>query len=165
VEVDILILEEVVQAMTGFFKDNPLNVVPELNNLQLYDPPLVAVAAPDDPLFERLKAADAVGPQHMSPQEWLDGSKAVVSYFLPFTPTVRKTNRTLGLPSVEWLYARIEGQTFNAAMSNFLADYFIAAGFRAIVPAVDPRFKVVNRRSNWSERHVAFIAGDRKSVV
>jgi epoxyqueuosine reductase len=159
VEVEILNLEEVVQAMTGFFKDNPLNIATELNNLQLYDRPLVAVAAAADPLFDRLKEADAVGPQHMSPPEWLSGSKAVVSYFLPFTPAVRKTNRTLGLPSVEWLYGRIEGQVFNEAMTKFLVDYFAAAGFKAVAPSLDPRFKVVNRRSNWSERHVAFVAG------
>ncbi|MDR3589038.1 MAG: epoxyqueuosine reductase [Negativicutes bacterium] len=154
-----MILDEVVQAMAGFFKDNPLNVVPALNNLQLYDPPLVAVAAADDPLFERLKEADAVGPHHMSPQEWLDGSKAVVSFFLPFTPAVRKANRTLGLPAVEWLYGRIEGQVFNDAMHKFLVDYFTAAGVRVVAPSIDPRFKVVSRRSNWSERHVAFVAG------
>jgi len=152
-------LEEIVQAMNRFFKDNPLNIASELNNLQLYDPPLVAVAAATDPLFDRLKEADAVGPQHMSPQEWLPGSKAVVSYFLPFTPTVRKANRTLGLPSVEWLYGRIEGEKFNQAMHKFLVDYFTAAGYQAVAPALDPRLKVVSRRSNWSERHVAFVAG------
>ena len=155
----MLLLAEVVQAMTGFLQDSPLNVAKELNNLQLFDPPLVAVAAAADPLFDRLKDAAAVGSQHMSPQEWLNGSKAVVAYFLPFTLTVRQANRTLGLPAVEWLYGRIEGQKFNEALERFLVDFFTAAGYRAVAPAIDPRHKVVNRRSNWSERHVAFVAG------
>lgn len=152
-------LEAVSQAMAGFFRDNPLNVAKDLNNLQMYDLPLVAVAAAGDPLFERLKEETAVGPHHMSPQEWLSGAKAVVSYFLPFTLAVRKANRTYGLPSIEWLYGRIEGQVFNEAMTKFLVDYFTAAGYKALAPSLDPRFKVVNRRSNWSERHAAFVAG------
>ena len=40
-----------------------------------------------------------------------------------------------------------------------LAEKLAAAGYTAIVPAQDPRFSISVRRSNWSERHVAFIAG------
>jgi epoxyqueuosine reductase QueG len=152
-------LEDIVKAMNGFFEANPLNVAAELNSLQLFDPPLVAVAAADDPLFDRLKEADAVGPGHMSPKEWQSGSKAVVSYFLPFTATVRKANRSLGLPALEWLYGRIEGERFNQALEKFLVGYFAAAGYRALAPTSDRRFTVVDRKSNWSERHVAFVAG------
>ncbi len=32
-------------------------------------------------------------------------------------------------------------------------------GYAAVAPAQDARFAVNERRSNWSERHVAFIAG------
>lgn len=40
-----------------------------------------------------------------------------------------------------------------------MVKYLREAGYQAISPAMDSRFAVVNRRSNWSERHVAFIAG------
>ncbi|MDR3561654.1 MAG: epoxyqueuosine reductase [Negativicutes bacterium] len=157
--VAVLLLEDIIQATTRFAEESSLNLAKDLNDLQIFDPPLLAVAAADDPLFESLKEEDAVGPQHLSPNQWLPGSRAVVSYFLPFTQPVRKANRTMGLAAVEWLYGRIEGEMFNNGLRRFLAEYFTAAGFQAIVPPHDPRFKVVSRRSNWSERHVAFIAG------
>ncbi len=40
-----------------------------------------------------------------------------------------------------------------------LADLLKQGGYEAVFPTVDPRFKIINRRSNWSERHTAFIAG------
>jgi epoxyqueuosine reductase QueG len=95
----------------------------------------------------------------LSPNEWLSSAKAVISYFLPFTKRVRETNRLLGLPSTEWLYGRIEGERFNVALREFVARLFIDAGYDAVAPALDTRYTVTSRKSNWSERHVAYIAG------
>ena len=85
--------------------------------------------------------------------------ESVISYFLPFTKRVREANRLLGLPATEWLYGRIEGERFNVALREFMAHLFIDAGYDAVAPALDARYKVTNRRSNWSERHVAYVAG------
>jgi epoxyqueuosine reductase QueG len=38
-----------------------------------------------------------------------------------------------------------------------LSALYVKSSFRA--PALDSRFAVVDRRSNWSERHAAFVAG------
>lgn len=142
-----------------YFADTSMNNVTELNNLRLYDLPLVGVAAAIDPLFARLREPDAVGPMHKLPEEWLAGSRSIISYFLPFTEEVRSANRTPGDPATEWLYGRIEGQIFNNALSSMLAHKLSEAGYPTVIPAQDQRFSIVNRRSNWSERHVAFIAG------
>ena len=147
------------QFMAEFTRTSPLNKVVDLSDLQIFDAPLVGVASWDDPLFEQLKQPDAVGDHHLLPQEWLTGSRSVIAYFLPFTPVVRQSNRQAGLPSTEWLYGRIEGQTFNNALAQATAEWLRNQGVQAVVPALDHRFSVVNRRSNWSERHVAFIAG------
>jgi epoxyqueuosine reductase QueG len=152
-------LEDVAAAAADFVRESPLNRVEELGGMAIYDPPLLAAAAADDPLFTRLKDADVVGPHHLSPAEWLDSAGSVVSYFLPFSATVRKANRQPGLPATEWLYGRGEGEIFNDALRRFLAEKLIAAGYQAIAPVLDPRFAVIERRSNWSERHVAHIAG------
>ena len=72
---------------------------------------------------------------------------------------MREANRLLGLPATEWLYGRIEGERFNVALREFVVHLFIDAGYDAAAPALDARYNVTNRRSNWSERHVAYIAG------
>ena len=155
----ILNLINIEQTIQEFCLNSKLNKIEELDHLQLFDKPLVGVADTQDQLFDCLKEEDVVGPQHMSPQQWLASSQAVISYFLPFTKTIREANRFMGLPSQEWLYGRIEGELFNRGLCQFLVDWFRETGYEAIAPAVDERFKVVNRRSNWSERHVAYVAG------
>jgi epoxyqueuosine reductase len=152
-------IDELAAAAAAFADESPLNRVPALGGLQIFDPPLVGVAAADDPLFARLKDPGAIGPRHLSPREWLSAANTVISYFLPFTAAVRHANRQPGLPAAEWLYGRIEGEMFNDALRRHLADLLAAAGHQVLVPVFDPRFAVVERRSNWSERHVAHIAG------
>ena len=152
-------LNSLEQFMAEFTRTSPLNKVAELSDLQIFEVPLLGVASADDPLYEQLKQPEAVGDHHLLPQEWLAGSQSVISYFLPFTPAVRQSNRQAGLPSTEWLYGRIEGQTFNNALAQATAEWLRNQGVQALVPALDRRFAIMNRRSNWSERHVAFIAG------
>ncbi len=142
-----------------YTETSPKNRVAGLDNLQLFDSPLLAVADAGDPLFPALKKSSIVGPSHMSPSEWLTEATSVVSYFLPFSDKVRKANRIPGLPAKEWLYGRIEGEQFNRSLSQYLVQYLMDKGCRAIAPGLDRRFKVINRISNWSERHVSFIAG------
>lgn len=154
-----MFLQTIREKIDGFVLTSPLNLVNELEMLRIYDQPLIGIASADDELWEKLKEPDAVGAQHLSPQEWLTGAKAVITYFLPYTKRIRQTNRSKGLPSTEWLYGRYEGEIFNNALRSFIVDFVEKAGGRAIAPALDKRFAVVDRRSNWSERHVAYVAG------
>ncbi|WP_371372378.1 epoxyqueuosine reductase [Sporomusa aerivorans] len=147
------------QAVAEFIAGTPLNTVNEIGLDRIYDRPLVGVARADDALFTALKSADVVGPHHLSPGEWLAGAHTVLSYFLPFSKTVRVANRQGDLPAVEWLYARIEGEAVNNALREFLVEWFQQAGSQVVSPGLDTRLRVVDRRSNWSERHVAYIAG------
>jgi epoxyqueuosine reductase QueG len=151
--------KDVSELIQRFVLTSPLNTIKELGDLQIYEAPLVAVAAADDELFEQLKAADAAGPQHKLPTEWLPEAKAVIVYFLPFSERVRQANRKQGVAATEWLYGRIEGEQFSVGLRQYLLAALQAAGCQAVAPSLDPRFAVTQRRSNWSERHVAFVAG------
>jgi len=152
-------IEQIIALANDFTRTSPLNRMAALGGLRLFEPPLVGVATADDPMFARLKAPEAVGPHHLLPAEWLAGGKSVLSWFLPFTAAVREANRESDLPALEWLYGRIEGQVFVNALTANLIEALAQGGHRALAPSLDPRFAVVSRRSNWSERHVAFIAG------
>lgn len=151
--------DEIAGWMNDFTQSSALNVVPELQNMRIFDVPLTGIADADDPLFERLKSETAVGAVHLSPREWLPEGQAVLSFFLPFSEAVRVANRTPGDPATEWLYGRIEGHHFVNALARHLVDNLSGAGVAALAPTLDDRFAVINRRSNWSERHVAFVAG------
>jgi epoxyqueuosine reductase QueG len=127
--------------------------------LRIYDPPLLAVASAGDPLWEAFKEPQVIGPRHRSPGEWLPGARSVVSWFLPFTLRVRAANRNQGVTATEWIYARWEGEMCNVALAKAMEGLLRAWGARAVAPMADPAFRVVDMRSNWSERHAAFAAG------
>ncbi|HWR07252.1 epoxyqueuosine reductase [Sporomusa sp.] len=152
-------LRTIEQAIAGFIAETPLNAAAEIGLARIFDQPLVGVAGAGDVLFDTLKEANIVGPNHLLPQDWLPAARSVISYFLPFTRAVREANRRGEQPAVEWLYARIEGELVNNALRKFLVEWFVKAGYEAVAPGLDARFAVVNRKSNWSERHVAFVAG------
>lgn len=154
-----MLLDAIKENMAEFIQNNPQNFVEELDMMQIWDQPLIGVASASDPLWEKLKEPNVIGPDHLTPDEWLSGAKSIISYFLPFTEHVRSSNRSKGLPSKEWLYGRCEGEIFNNALRRLIVRLIETAGGKAVAPALDERLTVANHVSNWSERHVAFIAG------
>lgn len=135
-----------------------------LIGMRIFDPPLMGVADAGDPLFEKMKEASVIGPHAMAPIEWLPQAKSVISFFLPFSKEVRDSNkREKEWPSQEWLHARIEGQAFVSDLCRYLDSILKEAGHMNIIPVTDSRFSMNDKpprfTSNWSERHVAFVAG------
>lgn len=155
----MLVIDDIIKSASDFADISPLNYIPDLENMRLFDAPLMGVANADNPMFSSLKNPEIVGPHHLLPADWLPSAASVVSYLLPFTLQVRTSNRDQGLPSIEWLYGRIEGEQFNQALMRFISEMLISNSFQAVAPALDSRLSLTEMRSNWSERHVAFTAG------
>lgn len=152
-------MESLLRSMGDFVDSSEMNRVPQIGLERIYDRPLAAVAAADDPLFSELKRDEVIGAHTRSPDEWLPQARAVVCYFLPFSREVRKSNAQAGLPSTEWLYGRMEGEAMNNALRQHLTRLLQEAGTQALAPVSDARFGIERNRANWSERHVAYIAG------
>lgn len=145
--------------LSDFVEEDPRNSMAAHGGMKIYNSPLVGFASAEDPLFDDFRVPGIVSPGFLKPEDWLAGAKTVVSYFLPFTKEVRDSNRRPGLPSEEWVSARIDGEAFNDVVRSYLVGLLKEAGAQAVSPVLDPRFKVTDRVSNWSERHVAFAAG------
>ena len=88
-----MFLRTLEEDIANFTKNSSQNFVDELNMMQIWDPPLVGVAGASDPLWEKMKEPQVIGPDHLTPKEWLPGAKSVISYFLPFTEHIRNSNR------------------------------------------------------------------------
>jgi len=164
--------------VTDFVRASPENytakeaaIRPSLAGLRFFDEPLFGYAAADDVFFAEFKKPGIIGPDFMSPNEWLPEAKSVISVFLPFTIQVRTANRkNMDWPADEWLHARVEGQMFQDSVCRYMEGLFIQEGFSALAPMIDPRRKWGNSSitdkadqsyytSNWSERHIAYAAG------
>ncbi len=139
--------------------------------VQYYDEPLVKFAATDDSLFEQYK--EIIGPFHLTPREafelefgegrFKDG--AVISIVLPVSETIRKSNRVKkDFASPEWALLRTFGdEVFINQLVDSTVAYLQQQNLRALSPGRSKSFKIFNTESgatsNWSERHIAYVAG------
>lgn len=136
--------------------------------MKIFEPPILAFGSADDEYFAILKQPSVIGKDFLLPKEWLPQSKTVISIFLPFSKEVKKGNRRNTFwPTEEWLHGRIEGQNLLNKLCIHLESELINAGYNSLVPTLDERFwslkdypqPELSYKSNWSERHIAFICG------
>lgn len=117
--------------------------------------PLTGFAAADDPMFNQLRKL--VREEHIMPEDVVKGAKTVISYFIPFTRELAHTNSNGLSCSREWAAAYVETNRMIADLNAFLAGKLKEHGYEAASP--DWCFDREKLTSNWSQRHVAFIAG------
>lgn len=147
-------------------------MIPGGESLTIFEEPLIGFSSAEDELFSQYKAPEAIGPIFWGPKEWLPEARSVVSFFFPFTETVRKSNlESSSEPSIQWLYGRIEGQRYINEYMGKVKQWLEDQGVKACVPSSDKRFMLqmdsvgneekpeLHADSRWSERHAAYACG------
>jgi len=119
--------------------------------------PLVGFASAEDTLFKELKKA--VSPTHALPAELLPGAGTVVAYFLPFEEFIVHSNCAGRLASREWAQAYVETNVLIKKINFHMKDYLESQGYAVLVMPPTHNFDPHNLISDWSHRHVAFVAG------
>ena len=138
--------------------------------LELFEKPLIGYADVNDPLFDEFCTNPKIlNNKFMHPLKWLPKANTVISVFFPFTDEVKKSNiMDLHDPSGQWLQARFEGQKHLNEITRYMLVRLMDEGYDSMAPALDPRYKgsFTEKRSknmdyatNWSERHIAYVAG------
>ncbi len=163
-------IEEDVKSFAG---TNPLNRLPSDRDYIIFDEPLVRFADGADPLFTEYKTI--IAPTHLTPREALaqacnkspedlPARLSVISWVLPIQENARKANRREKLvPSRLWSHTRWYGEQFNDEMRRHVPEILTDRGYLAVAPMLQPYFKTFSNEkglySNWSERHIAYAAG------
>lgn len=135
--------------------------------------PLTGFASGSDPLFKSYKKL--IGDFHWTPKEAMkmaypdtifdENELSVISWILPQTENTLADQRCENeLPSSRWVHSRHYGEKFNEYLRTKIRDTFTALGIKAAAPAIMEGFgyresEKFGLASNWSERHVAFVAG------
>lgn len=139
-----------------------------------WEAPKLAFARGNDPLFAWLKTD--IGPFLWTPEEAfaqafpgapVPGTQlSVISWVLPQTAKTKADQlRQREVPAERWARSRFFGEAFNYQLRLHLAMQLCGAGCRAVAPETLPSFSARCRSeryglaANWSERHVAWIAG------
>ncbi|WP_072908011.1 4Fe-4S ferredoxin [Malonomonas rubra] len=168
-----LTLEQIETVILDFWQGSPLNSLHMQGGEKAWKQPHIAVAAASDPLFVEIKKM--IGPFYWTPEEafalgrpGLQASAeelSVISYVLPQTEATRSDQRAMNeLPAERWARSRYHGEEFNCGLRSHLAGRLSAAGYPAVAPErlLDFDYRTSEKfgiASNWSERHVAFVAG------
>lgn len=89
---------------------------------------------------------------------------SVISWVLPIHRATRESNRSqTEIPSKPWAHTRHYGEQFNNALRRFVVDLLRDMGYKATAPMTEPFFRRFTNEnglvSNWSERHIAYVAG------
>lgn len=122
-----------------------------------WQPPLVAFAAADDPLFPEVH--NQVSPTHALPADLLVDARTVIVYFIPFHEDV-VTSNIAGVPcSREWAVAYIETNRLIADLNQHLAGWLAGRGYSGVATPATHNFDPQKLISDWSHRHIAYIAG------
>ena len=122
-----------------------------------WEDPLVGFARAADPLCADLKRW--VSETHSLPKDLLDGARTVIAYFVPFNRKTPLTNRQGEKASIDWAIAYLETNRLLTDLSQHLSEALEREGFQTALVPPTHNFDEKRLISNWSHRHLAWIAG------
>ena len=125
--------------------------------LHVFDDPIMGVTTADDPYWAELLKPEAVGPQMLLPNQWLESARSVVCFFLPISKQIKAYGKeSFTEIKKEWLFARTDAHWVLMSMCEYVADQLKNAGYSYIIPQNDPRYTV--RSSAIHEPNEMFIS-------
>lgn len=154
-----LIMEDVMKVLVEQLINEFVGSYKQINNTQtVWREPLIGFANSNNGLF--LKIKEMIDDNYLLPHDILPEAKTVVSYFIPFTEEMVKTNKGGKIPSREWAVAYVETNILLDELAEHLISSLEEVGVKADMarfpkPGYDTK-KVV---SYWSQRHVAYACG------
>jgi epoxyqueuosine reductase QueG len=177
--------QDIIQIATCFIRNSEENYIKKeiaistkVEGMKIFDDPIFAFGDVDDKYFSLFKEPSIIGKHFLPPKEWLTQAKTIISFFLPFSESVRNSNKQDKVwPSEGWLHGRIEGQSLLNNLSLHLERELIKKGYKSVIPSLSKNFwsrtgyndsKSLKEyreaslpvfTSNWSERHIAFLCG------
>ncbi len=102
---------------------------------------------------------EIVAPAHLEPCDLLRGAQTVICYFIPFSEEVVCSNIKGSFSSREWGVAYLETNNLIEDLNQNLKKELSKLGAGAALIPATHNFNEETLLSNWSHRHVAFMAG------
>ncbi|MFZ5969502.1 MAG: epoxyqueuosine reductase [Bacillota bacterium] len=143
----------IIKQISQYIKEYPK----QKGTMTRWEEPIVAFASARDPMFIELKKI--VSPTHALPENFLDQAETVISYFIPFQPWVAVSNVEGKESSKEWATAYVETNRLIYDINVYVKEKLAELGYCSTVIPATHNFNEEKLISDWSHRHVAWIAG------
>jgi len=143
------IIETIKSTVTDYEASNHLD--------KFWKEPIVEKVSAKDERLKTLKEAVSIG--HLMPHDILSDAKSIVSFFIPFNENIVKSNIEGTVASKEWVMAYIKTNDLLKTISEAIETLMEQNGYKAGKIPATHNFDAKILMSNWSHRHIAFIAG------
>lgn len=128
----------------------------ESKSKELLRKPIVGFSSANNPLYEKL--TEIIGTEHLHPKDILPNAKTVVSFFIPFSEGVVKSNQRNSAVSREWGKSYVEANKLINQISDSLVDFLGNKNINSATIKATHNFDEKILKSAWSHRSAAVIA-------
>jgi epoxyqueuosine reductase QueG len=143
------IINAIKTAIIDYETDNHLNT--------LWKEPIIEIISAHDKRLKLLKTA--VSAEHLMAGDILPDAKSIISFFVPFRENIVKSNIKGIMASEKWAIAYIKTNDLIKTINDKIEIVMSQNGYKAGKIPATHNFDVAKLTSNWSHRHIAYIAG------
>ena len=130
----------------------------DINQLsELWEDPVVEIISANNEKLLTLK--EAVSQSHYMPCDILPDAKSIISFFIPFHKKVVESNIKGTKASREWAIAYIKTNDLIKTINDKIELLMDERGYKTGKIPATHNFDKDKLISNWSHRHIAYIAG------
>jgi epoxyqueuosine reductase QueG len=123
----------------------------------LWKEPIIEIISSKNEKLKLLK--EAVSIEHFMPFDILPDAKSIISFFIPFHENIVKSNIKGIMASKEWAIAYIKTNDLIKTINDTIETLMEQRGYKTGKIPATHNFDVKKLISNWSHRHIAYIAG------
>jgi epoxyqueuosine reductase QueG len=124
---------------------------------KLWKEPIIEIIPAIDEKLNILK--EAVSMEHLMPCDILSDAKSIISFFIPFQDNVIDSNLNGKMASDEWVIAYIKTNELIKIINDKIEKLMEQHGYKTGTIPATHNFDTEKLVSNWSHRHIAYIAG------
>jgi epoxyqueuosine reductase QueG len=119
--------------------------------------PIIEIISANDNKLNILKKVISV--DHFMPNDILPDAKSIISFFIPFQDSIVKNNIEGTMASKEWAMAYIKTNDLIKIINENIEKLMKKEGYKTGKIPATHNFDKDKLISNWSHRHIAYIAG------
>ena len=123
----------------------------------MWQEPILGIISAEDEGLKLLR--EAVSPAHLLPGDILPGAESVIVFFIPFQESIVLSNLHGETASREWALAYIKTNDLIGVINDDIAEMLQREGYAAGKLPATHNFDTERLVSDWSHRHIAYIAG------
>jgi epoxyqueuosine reductase QueG len=124
---------------------------------KLWKEPIIEIISAHNEKLKILK--EAVSAEHFMADDILPDAKSIISFFIPFQENIVKSNMKGTMASEEWVTAYIKTNDLIKTINDRIETVMGQNGYKTGKIPATHNFDAEKLISNWSHRHIAYIAG------